>query len=71
VPATSPPRISAFGFVVLFGALFVNTSCSPRRRRRLVHVCPNSSVPPPSNGISIWALGLIITGIARRSPAIN
>jgi cytochrome c oxidase subunit 1 len=69
------PRINAFGFwSFLFGALFVNTSwlLGGAADGGWFMYAPNSSVPfSPSNGISIWALGLIITGMASQSGAIN
>jgi cytochrome c oxidase subunit I len=43
-----------------------------RSRWRLVHVRPNSSVTfSPTNGIDFWVLGLLITGIASQTGAIN
>jgi cytochrome c oxidase subunit I len=69
------PRINAFGFwSFLFGAIFINTSwfLGGAADGGWFMYAPNSSVPfSPTHGISIWALGLIITGIASQSGAIN
>src|SRR5215217_3553954 len=69
------PRINAFGFwSFLFGALFVNTSwiLGGAADGGWFMYAPNSSVAfSPTHGIDIWALGLIITGIASQTGAIN
>ena len=69
------PRINAFGFwCFLFGALFINTSwiLGGAADGGWFMYAPNSSVPfSPTNGIDIWALGLMITGIASQTGAIN
>jgi cytochrome c oxidase subunit I len=69
------PRINAFGFwSFFFGAVFINLSwlLGGAADGGWFMYAPNSSVPfSPTNGISIWALGLIITGIASQSGAIN
>ena len=62
------PRINAFGFwCFLFGALFINSSwiLGGAADGGWFMYAPNSSVPfSPTHGIDIWALGLLITGIA-------
>ena len=69
------PRINAFGFwSFLFGALFINTSwiLGGAADGGWFMYAPNSSVAfSPTHGIDIWALGLVITGIASQSGAIN
>jgi cytochrome c oxidase subunit 1 len=69
------PRINAFGFwSFLFGALFINTSwiLGGAADGGWFMYAPNSSVPfSPTHGIDIWALGLLITGIASQTGAIN
>ena len=69
------PRINAFGFwSFLFGALFINTSwiLGGAADGGWFMYSPNSSVPfSPTHGIDIWALGLMITGIASQTGAIN
>jgi cytochrome c oxidase subunit I len=69
------PRINAFGFwSFLFGAIFINTSwlLGGAADGGWFMYAPNSSVPfSPTHGIDIWALGLIITGMASQSGAIN
>jgi cytochrome c oxidase subunit I len=69
------PRINAFGFwSFLFGAIFINTSwlLGGAADGGWFMYAPNSSVPfSPTHGIDIWALGLLITGIASQSGAIN
>ncbi len=69
------PRINAFGFwSFLFGAIFVNSAwiLGGAADGGWFMYAPNSSVPfSPSNGVSIWALGLIITGVASQTGAIN
>jgi cytochrome c oxidase subunit 1 len=69
------PRINAFGFwSFLFGAIFINTSwiLGGAADGGWFMYAPNSSVPfSPTHGIDIWALGLIITGVASQSGAIN
>ena len=69
------PRINAFGFwSFLFGALFINTSwiLGGAADGGWFMYAPNSSVAfSPSHGVDIWALGLIITGVASQSGAIN
>ena len=69
------PRINAFGFwCFLFGALFINTSwfLGGAADGGWFMYAPNSSVPfSPTHGIDIWALGLLITGVASQTGAIN
>ena len=69
------PRINALGFwAFLFGGLFINTSwiLGGAADGGWFMYAPNSSVPfSPTNGIDIWAIGLVITGIASQSGAIN
>ena len=69
------PRINAFGFwSFLFGALFVNTSwiLGGAADGGWFMYAPNSSVAfSPTHGIDIWALGLLITGVASQTGAIN
>ncbi len=69
------PRINAFGFwSFLVGALFVNTAwiLGGTADGGWFMYAPNSSVPfSPTNGIDIWAIGLVITGIASQTGAIN
>ncbi len=69
------PRINAFGFwSFLFGALFVNSSwiLGGAADGGWFMYAPNSSVAfSPTHGIDIWALGLMITGIASQTGAIN
>ena len=69
------PRINAFGFwSFLFGALFVNTSwiLGGAADGGWFMYAPNSSVTfSPSHGIDIWALGLVLTGVASQTGAIN
>ena len=69
------PRINAFGYwCFLFGALFINSSwiLGGAADGGWFMYAPNSSVAfSPTHGIDIWALGLVITGIASQSGAIN
>ena len=69
------PRINAFGFwTFLFGAIFVNLAwfLGGAADGGWFMYSPNSSVPfSPSNGIDFWVLGLLITGIASLTGAIN
>ncbi len=69
------PRINAFGiWSFIFGALFINTSwiLGGAADGGWFMYAPNSSVAfSPTNGIDIWAIGLIITGVASQSGAIN
>ena len=69
------PRINAFGFwSFLFGALFINTSWifGGAADGGWFMYAPNSSVTfSPTHGIDIWALGLVITGVASQTGAIN
>ena len=69
------PRINALGiWSFLFGALFINTSwiLGGAADGGWFMYAPNSSVAfSPTNGIDIWAIGLVITGIASQSGAIN
>jgi cytochrome c oxidase subunit I len=69
------PRINAFGFwTFLFGAIFVNMGwfLGGAADGGWFMYSPNSSVPfSPSHGIDFWILGLLITGIASLSSAIN
>jgi cytochrome c oxidase subunit 1 len=69
------PRINAFGFwCFLFGGLFLNSSwlLGGGADGGWFMYAPNSSVPfSPTVGINIWALALIITGIASQTSAIN
>jgi len=69
------PRINAFGFwCFLGGGLFINTSwlLGGAADGGWFMYAPNSSVAfSPTNGIDFWALGLLITGIASLTSAIN
>jgi cytochrome c oxidase subunit 1 len=69
------PRINALGYwCFLFGALFVNSSwlLGGGPDGGWFMYAPNSSVTfSPTHGIDIWAIGLIITGIASQTGAIN
>src|SRR5215218_2599158 len=69
------PRINAFGFwSFLFGGLFLYSSwiLGGAADGGWFMYAPNSSVPfSPTHGIDIWALGLVITGIASQTGAIN
>ena len=69
------PRLNAFGiWAFLFGALFINTSwiLGGAADGGWFMYAPNSSVAfSPTNGIDIWAIGLVITGVASQSGAIN
>ena len=69
------PRINAFGFwTFLFGAIFVNLAwfLGGAADGGWFMYSPNSSVPfSPSHGIDFWTLGLLITGIASLTSAIN
>lgn len=69
------PRINAFGFwAFLFGGVFINTSwiLGGAADGGWFMYAPNSSVTfSPTNGIDFWVLGLLITGIASQTGAIN
>jgi cytochrome c oxidase subunit 1 len=69
------PRINAFGFwAFLFGGIFINTSwiLGGAADGGWFMYAPNSSVTfSPTNGIDFWVLGLLITGIASQTGAIN
>src|SRR3954469_12318512 len=69
------PRINAFGFwCFLFGAIFINTSwlLGGAADGGWFMYAPNASLPySPTNGVDFWALGLLITGIASQTGAIN
>ncbi len=69
------PRINAFGFwAFLFGGLFINVSwiVGGAADGGWFMYAPNSSVPfSPSNGIDFWVFGLLITGVASQTGAIN
>jgi cytochrome c oxidase subunit 1 len=69
------PRINAFGFwCFLFGGLFLNSSwlLGGGADGGWFMYAPNSSVPfSPTVGINIWAIALMITGIASQTGAIN
>ncbi len=69
------PRINAFGFwSFLFGALLINSSwiLGGAPDGGWFMYAPNSSVPfSPTNGIDLWAVGLLITGIASQTGALN
>ena len=69
------PRINAFGFWgFLFGGLFLNSAwiLGGAADGGWFMYAPNSSLPfSPTNGIDLWAVGLIITGVASQTGAIN
>jgi cytochrome c oxidase subunit I len=69
------PRLNAFGFwCFLFGGLLINTSwfLGGAADGGWFMYAPNSGVAfSPTHGIDLWALGLIITGIASQTGAIN
>jgi cytochrome c oxidase subunit 1 len=69
------PRLNALSFwVFLFGGLFLNTSwfLGGAADGGWFMYAPNSSVPfSPTDGVSFWALGLLITGVASLVGAIN
>jgi cytochrome c oxidase subunit 1 len=69
------PRMNALGYwAFLFGGIFLNTSwfLGGGANGGWFMYAPNSSVMfSPSHGIDFWALGLLITGIASLSGAIN
>ncbi|TVR27153.1 MAG: cytochrome c oxidase subunit I [Ilumatobacter sp.] len=69
------PRINAFGFwCFLLGGIFLNTSwfLGGAADGGWFMYAPNSSVTfSPTNGIDFWLLGLLITGIASQTGAIN
>ncbi len=69
------PRINAFSFwAFLFGGLFLNTSWifGGGADGGWFMYAPNSGVIySPSHGIDFWNLGLIITGIASLTGAVN
>ena len=69
------PRINAFSFwAFLFGGLFLNTSwiMGGGADGGWFMYAPNSGVIfSPTHGIDFWNLGLIITGIASLTGAVN
>ncbi|MEX2627995.1 MAG: cytochrome c oxidase subunit I [Ilumatobacteraceae bacterium] len=69
------PRINAFGFwAFLSGGLFLNASwfLGGAADGGWFMYAPNSSVTfSPTNGIDFWVIGLLITGIASQTSAIN
>jgi cytochrome c oxidase subunit I len=69
------PRINAFGFwCFLLGGIFINTSwfLGGAADGGWFMYAPNSSVTfSPSNGIDFWVIGLLITGIASQTGAVN
>src|SRR5262245_18699497 len=69
------PRLNAFGYwTFLAGGLFLNSSwlLGGAPDGGWFMYAPNSSVPfSPSHGIDFWTLGLLITGIASLTSAIN
>ncbi|MEO6122558.1 MAG: cytochrome c oxidase subunit I [Ilumatobacteraceae bacterium] len=69
------PRINAFGYwCFLFGGLFLNSSwfLGGGPDGGWFMYAPNSSnVFSPSHGADFWALGLLITGLASLTGAIN
>ena len=69
------PRLNAFGFwCFLFGGVFLNTAwfLGGASDTGWFAYAPNTSVAfSPSHGVDFWALGLLITGIASLSGAIN
>jgi cytochrome c oxidase subunit 1 len=69
------PRINAFSFwCFLFGGIFLNTSwfLGGGADGGWFMYAPNNGVLfSPSHGIDFWNLGLIITGIASLTGAIN
>ena len=69
------PRINAFGFwSFLFGGLFLSSSwiLDGAPNGGWTMYAPNSDVAySPTHGIDIWAISLIITGLASQTGAIN
>ena len=69
------PRLNAFGFwCFLFGGLFLNSSwfLGGAADGGWFMYAPNSSVLfSPSHGIDFWTIGILITGIASSTGAIN
>jgi cytochrome c oxidase subunit I len=69
------PRINAFSFwCFLVGGLFLNTSwfLGGGADGGWFNYAPNNGVLfSPSNGIDFWNIGLIITGIASLTGAVN
>jgi cytochrome c oxidase subunit 1 len=69
------PRINAFGFwCFLFGGLLLNSAwlIGHAPDGGWFNYAPNSGVPfSPSTGIDFWNMGLLITGIASLTGAIN
>ncbi len=69
------PRLNAFGFwCFLFGGLFLNSSwfLGGAADGGWFMYAPNSSVLfSPSHGIDFWTIGVLITGIASSTGAIN
>lgn len=69
------PRINAFSFwCFLFGGIFLNTSwlLGGGADGGWFMYAPNSGVLfSPSHGIDFWVLGLLLTGIASTTGAVN
>jgi cytochrome c oxidase subunit 1 len=69
------PRMNALGYwAFLFGGIFLNTSwfLGGGANGGWFMYAPNSSVLySPSHGIDFWTIGLLITGIASLSGAVN
>jgi len=69
------PRINAFSFwAFLFGGIFLNTSWAlgGGADGGWFNYAPNNGVIfSPTHGIDFWNLGLIITGIASLTGAVN
>jgi cytochrome c oxidase subunit I len=69
------PRINAFSFwCFLFGGIFLNTSWAlgGGADGGWFNYAPNNGVVfSPTHGIDFWNLGLIITGIASLTGAVN
>jgi cytochrome c oxidase subunit 1 len=69
------PRLNALSYwVFLFGGLFINSSwiLGGAADGGWFMYAPNSSVPfSPTDGVTFWALGLLITGVASLVGAIN
>jgi cytochrome c oxidase subunit 1 len=69
------PRMNSFGFwCFLFGGLLLNSAwlVGHAPDGGWFNYAPNSGVPfSPSTGIDFWNMGLLITGIASLTGAIN
>src|SRR3954447_9091333 len=69
------PRINAFSFwAFVFGGIFLNTSwlLGGGADGGWFNYAPNSGVLySPTHGIDFWNLGLIITGVASLTGAVN